>query len=85
VLAVTDIASDGKASVGYFNPRPIKVGRAEARVENGTPGLFVELRDRNYPGSTYTLAYDAQGEQLVGTYFQALQRASYDVVFVRRN
>jgi hypothetical protein len=85
VLAVTDIASDGTASVGYFNPRPINVGRAKARIEDDALGLFVELRDRNYPGSTYTLAYDADGDQLVGIYFQALQRASYDVVFVRRN
>ena len=85
MLAVTDIASDGMATVGYFNPRPIRVGRAEARIEDETVGLFVELRDRNYPGSTYTLAYDAEGDQLVGIYFQALQRVSYDVVFVRRN
>jgi hypothetical protein len=85
VLAVKDIADDGKATVGYFNPRPIKVGRAEARIEDdGALGLFVELRDRNYPGSTYTLGYDSEGDQLVGVYFQAMQRASYDVVFVRR-
>ena len=84
VLAVTAIAEDGTATVGYFNPRPINVGRAEARLENDVLGLFVELQDRNYPGSTYTLSYDAKGDQLVGVYFQATQRASYDVVFVRR-
>jgi hypothetical protein len=84
VLAVTDIAADGEARVAYFNPRPIHVERAEARAEDGALGLFIELRDRNYPGSTYTLRYDAEGDQLVGVYFQALQRASYDVVFVRR-
>ncbi len=84
VLAVTDIAADGKATVGYFNPQPINVGRAEALIEDDTLGLFVELRDQNYPGSTYTLRYDPEGDQLVGVYFQAVQRASYDVVFVRR-
>lgn len=84
VLAVTDIADDGEATVGYFNPRPINVERAEARSENDEAGLFVELQDRNYPGSTYTLVYDSEGDQLVGVYFQALQRASYDVVFVRK-
>ena len=84
VLSVTAVAEDGTATARYFNPRPINVGRAEARLEDGVPGLFVELRDRNYPGSTYTLAYDAEGDQLVGVYFQAVQRASYDVVFVRR-
>ena len=84
VLAVTGIADDGKAAVGYFNPRPINVGRAEARTEDDAVGLFVELQDRNYPGSNYTLGYDPEGDQLVGVYFQAVQRASYDVVFVRR-
>ncbi len=85
VLAVTGIAEDGTATVGYLNPQPINVGRAEARRdEEGALHLFVELRDRNYPGSTYTLVHDAEGDQLVGVYFQATQRASYDVVFVRR-
>jgi hypothetical protein len=85
VLAVTGIAEDGTATARYLNPRPINVGRAEARRdEEGALRLFVELRDRNYPGSTYTLVHDAEGDQLVGVYFQATQRASYDVVFVRR-
>ena len=85
VLAVTGIAEDGTATAGYLNPQPINVGRAEARRdEKGVLHLFVELRDRNYPGSTYTLVYDPEGDQLVGVYFQAVQRASYDVVFVRR-
>ena len=84
VLSVTAIAEDGTATVGYFNPRPINVGSAEARLKDGVPGLFVELRDRNYPGSTYTLAYDAEGDQLVGIYFQAVQRASSDGVFLRK-
>ena len=84
VLSVTGIAEDGTATVGYFNPSPINVGHAEARLEGDIPGLFVEMQDKNYPGSTYTLAYDAGGDRLVGVYFQAVQRASYDVVFVRK-
>jgi hypothetical protein len=84
VLSVTGITEDGKATVGYLNPQPINVAGAEARQEGDVVGLFVELRDRGYPGSTYTLAHDAQADQLRGLYFQAAQRASYDVVFVRR-
>lgn len=84
VLSVTGIAEEGAATVAYLNPRPINVARAEAREEGDVVGLFVELRDRGYPGSTYTLAYDAQADQLKGLYFQAAQRATYDVVFVRR-
>lgn len=84
VLSVTGIAEEGDATVAYFNPRPINVARAEVRQEGDAVGIFVELRDRGYPGSTYTLAYDAQADQLKGLYFQATQRATYDVVFVRR-
>ena len=84
VLSVTGITEEGEATVAYLNPRPIHVARAEARQEGDLVGLFVELRDQGYPGSTYTLGYDAQGDQLKGLYFQATQRASYDVVFVRR-
>jgi hypothetical protein len=84
VLSVRSIAGNGEATVAYFNPRPIHVERARARSEEGRVELFVELRDRGYPGSTYTLTHDAGADQLEGIYFQAAQRASYDVVFVRR-
>jgi len=84
VLSVTGITEEGDATVAYFNPRPIHVARAEVRQEGDAVGIFVEFRDRGYPGSTYTLAYDTQADQLKGLYFQATQRATYDVVFVRR-
>jgi hypothetical protein len=84
VLAIQAVAEDGSVTVGYFNPQPINVGTARASVEDGTLGLFVKLDDTNYPGSTYTLEYDPREDQLVGIYFQAVQRASYDIVFVRK-
>jgi hypothetical protein len=84
VLAVSGIAPDGTASVSYFNPRPIRVARAEVKREGALVGLFVELRDVNYPGSTYTLGYDTATDQLRGIYFQAAQGAQYEVAFSRR-
>jgi hypothetical protein len=84
VLTVSGIAPEGAAAVSYFNPRPIRVGRAEARKDGAAVGLFVEFADRDYPGSTYTLAYDPQNDVLRGIYYQAVQRATYDVVFVRQ-
>ena len=84
VLAVRSVTAEGVADAGYFNPRPIKVGEAEARRKGDSLELFVKLQDRNYPGSTYTLKYDPRSDQMVGVYYQAVQRASYDVVFVRR-
>ena len=44
---------------------------------------FVELRALNYPGSTYTLTYAPQQDQLKGIYFQAVQQQRFDVEFVR--
>jgi hypothetical protein len=45
--------------------------------------VFVELRARNYPGSSYTLTYDREHDQLRGIYFQAVQQQSFNVSFVR--
>jgi hypothetical protein len=84
VLAVSGVAPDGTASASYFNPRPIRVARAEAKRESGLVGLLVELRDVNYPGSTYTLGYDTATDQLRGIYYQAAQGAQYEVAFSRR-
>jgi len=84
VLALKAVAPDGTATASYFNPRPIHVARAEARREGGLLGLFVELRDVNYPGSTYTLVHDSTTDQLKGVYFQAQQQAQYEVFFSRR-
>lgn len=84
VLSVSGVGADGAATASYFNPQPIRVARAEARREDGHVGLFVEFDHPNYPGSTYTLAYDPATDTLKGIYYQALQQARYDVEFVRQ-
>jgi hypothetical protein len=84
VLSVASVDTGGAVAASYFNPQPIRVARAEARREDGHVGLFVQFDHPNYPGSTYTLAYDPATDTLVGIYYQALQKASYDVRFVRQ-
>ena len=49
----------------------------------GATKVTVVLRDANYPGCIYKLAYDEQADQLFGTYFQAAMGQTYDVVFAR--
>ena len=83
VLEIREIDGSGKMAAAYFNPRPIKVSQAEASQEGTTTKVFIELRDTNYPGSTYTLTYDPPSDQLKGVYFQATLQQSFDVVFVR--
>ena len=83
VLEIVSTTEDGSLEAAYYNPRPINVSRAAFRVVDGTFEVFVELRDVNYPGSTYTLRYDAADDVLRGIYFQAALGQSYDVTFAR--
>ena len=83
VLELKEIRKDGTAAAAYFNPRPINVGRAEVSRKDGALAVFVELRDVNYPGSQYDLRYDPKSDQLIGSYFQAVESQYYTVGFVR--
>jgi hypothetical protein len=83
VIEIKEIDASGKMIARYYNPRPINVSRAEASQEGTTAKVCIELRDTNYPGSTYTLTYDPESDQLKGVYFQAVQQQTFDVVFVR--
>ena len=84
VLEVRSVSPEGKVDAAYLNPRPVRIARAEALREGGVLTLFVELRDVNYPGSTYKLVYDPGRDVLGGLYFQAVQQQTFDVEFVRR-
>ncbi len=83
VLEIKSVDASGKVEAGYFNPNPINVSRAAALREGGTTKVFIELRDENYPGCTYSLTYDPQNDQLFGQYFQASMQRTFDVVFAR--
>lgn len=83
VLEVREVRKDGSLKAAYFNPRPINVAKAELRRKDGKLTVFVELRDINYPGSTYTLQYDPASDRLKGTYFQAVEKQRYDIEFKR--
>lgn len=83
VLEIKEAGASGRIEAAYFNPNPIRVSKAEARMEGGAAKVLVELRDTGYPGCTYTLAHDPQSDQLVGTYFQAAMGETFEVVFTR--
>ncbi|MFO1514678.1 MAG: hypothetical protein U1F83_17505 [Verrucomicrobiota bacterium] len=83
VLEIKSAEDQGKLNAAYFNPKPINVAKAEASQEGAATKVFVELRDVNYPGSTYTLTYVADRDLLVGIYYQALQQQSFEVYFER--
>jgi len=83
ILAIKSIDDNGGIDAGYFNPDPIHVARAEASQEREATKVFIELRDVNYPGSTYTLTYDPASDQLKGIYYQAVEKQRFPVAFVR--
>lgn len=83
VLEVSQVDKDGKAEARYFNPRPINVSHARTSKKENSLKLFVELRDRGYPGSTYTLVYMPKKDALFGYYYHAASGQKFDVLFTR--
>jgi hypothetical protein len=83
IVEIRSVDPSGKLDVGYFNPNPINVSRAAAWRDKGATKVVIELRDVNYPGSTYTLEHNLQTDQLFGQYFQAALRETFEVVFTR--
>ena len=83
VLELSDPTPKGQLKAVYFNPRPINVSSAEWKLKDGLLRVFIELRDVNYPGSTYTLDYNPTTDRLTGIYFQAALRQQFEVEFER--
>jgi hypothetical protein len=85
VIEVRDTQASGHLEAAYFNPRPIKVSRAEWHRNSDGLRVFVELRDVNYPGATYNLYYLPAKDQLVGDYSQPLSQQTFRVHFLRES
>jgi len=83
ILELQEIKKDGSLRAAYFNPRPIKVFSAKWSRTERKIDLFVELRDVNYPGSTYNLRYESKTDRLKGIYFQAVERQTFEIQFIR--
>ncbi len=84
VLDIKSISLDGKIEMAYLNPRTINVSKAQANTKAGKIELFIELRDRGYPGSYYTLTFDSETNRLVGVYHHLGLNQNFDVYFIRR-
>lgn len=83
MIWIEGVEADGRLRARYLNPEPINVARADVKREDGTLRLLVEMRDRNYPGSYYTLTYDPRGDALFGVYHQLALNQEFDVSFYR--
>ena len=67
----------------YFNPKPINVETANWESISGDLKIIIEMKDVNYPGSTYTLNYLPDKDMLAGEYYQAVEGLTFYVEFTR--
>ena len=84
LIRITKVNDDGTMTAQYFNPNPINVGRANWEQSYGNLKAIVEMRDVNYPGSTYTLNYLPDRDILAGEYYQAVEGLTFYVEFSRK-
>jgi len=83
LIRITQINDDGTMTAQYFNPNQINIGRANWEQSYGNLKAIVEMRDVNYPGSTYTLNYLPDRDMLAGEYYQAVEGLTFYVEFTR--
>ena len=83
-IQISELSDGGVMKAGYFNPNSINVSKASWALTDGLLRIYIELRDENYPGSNYTLIYYPEKDLLAGQYFQAIERVTYDVGFMRK-
>ena len=83
IIDIKSVEPNGAMIAAYLNPKPIRIARAQAVRYGEAAKIMIELRDVNYPGSTYELVYDPQRDQLIGIYFQAVEQQHFEVNFTR--
>ena len=84
VISIKSVDASGKLDASYANPNPLPFYTAMATGDGSSLKLFFELRAGGYNGSTYTLNYEVASDQLKGTYYQAVAKQTFEVVFVRK-
>ena len=83
IIKIRKINDDGTLDAAYYNPKPINISRTKVSREKATMKIFIELRDKGYPGSTYTLDYISKNDTLTGNYFHAGVKQHFQVIFSR--
>jgi hypothetical protein len=85
MIKIVEVNDNGSMLAQYFNPKPINVETAKWESISGDLKIFIELRDVNYPGSTYTLNYLPDKDMFAGEYYQAVEGLTFYVEFSRYN
>jgi len=85
LVKIINVNQDRTLDAQYFNPNPINVGKANWEENYGSLQIIIELRDVNYPGSTYKLSYLPDRDVLAGDYYQAVEGLTFYVEFARNS
>jgi hypothetical protein len=83
MIKIVEVNDNGSMLAQYFNPKPINVETAKWESISGDLKIIIELKDVNYPGSTYTLNYLPDKDMLAGEYYQAVEGLTFYVEFTR--
>ena len=82
---ISSVKEGGELEVAYFNPNPIAGAKGSWRLQNGELSVFIILNDAAYEGSTYELTYNERSKNLVGLFYQAKAKHTYDVYFTKKD
>jgi hypothetical protein len=83
-IVVHSVGAEGVLQAMYFNPNPLPFSLAQARREGGAVHARFELQAGGYSGSNYELRLDPASDRLIGIYYQAVAKQSFEVQFMRR-
>lgn len=83
-ISISNVIKTGQMTAAYFNPNPIHVETADWGVKDGKLIIQINLNDVNYRGSNYKLTYNEETDRLVGKYFTAITKQTYEVAFNRK-
>lgn len=84
IILIKGVGNFGELQATYFNPNPLPFAKARAVLEGGVLRARFELQAGGYAGSTYDLRYDRHSDRLIGTYYQAVAKQSFEVEFARK-
>jgi len=84
IILVRGVGAFGQLEAMYINPRQLPFSKAVATRDGDMLRATFELRAGGYDGSVYELAYDRANDRLVGSFYQAVAKQRFDVVFERK-
>jgi hypothetical protein len=84
-LTISEIMDNGFLTATYGNPKGINIEKAVWLNTSDVLRIYILFREDLYPGSSFSLNYLPEKDQLLGTYFDALTNESYTVSFKRFN